>query len=215
MIIDRYYYITCWTGGTGEQVEREEEIAQESHQAGVDGDHGVRAVLVAVLDHSGGVDLHSAQTVPVQDCHHDIPVGRLPELQQQRHEPNPVRVPQRQLQEELPEGVHVRRRQRRERGPAPGEQHVPAQTPWRVGTVRRRQDRTGHHHTMPGGERGWRRDRRLQQGRRERVLRRDGTVGEPHRTGQQGEHVHRPHHDVTVDVQRQRATRPVVRRSRL
>lgn len=205
-------------GGTGEQVEGEEEIAPEGDQAGVDGDHGVRAVLAAVLDHAGGADIHAAQTVPVQDRDHDIPVGRLPELQQQRHEPDPVRVPQRQLQEELPEGVHVRRRQGCERRAAPGEQHVPAAQPRRLGT--RRPHRPGHHHTVPSGDqrrgrRGRRRRgrrRRRMRGRRRRVLRRDGTVGlQPRRTGQQGEHVHRAHHDVPVNVQRQRrTTHPVV-----
>jgi len=199
-------------GRTGEQVEGEEEIAPEGDQAGVDGDHGVRAVLAAVLDHAGGADIHAAQTVPVQDRHHDIPVGRVPELQQQRHEPDPVRVPQRQLQEELPQGVHVRCGQGRERGPAPGEQHVPAPEPRRLG-ARRRPDRTGHHHTLPGGQRrnGRRRRGRLLQRRRRRLLRRDGTAGRPRRTGQQGEHVHSAHHDVPVHVQReQRATHPVV-----
>jgi len=203
-------------GGTGEQVEGEEEIAPEGDQAGVDGDHGLRAVLAAVLDHAGGADIHAAQTVPVQDRDHDIPVGRLPELQQQRHEPDPVRVPQRQLQEELPEGVHVRRRQGRERRAAPGEQHVPAAEPRRLGA--RRPHRPGHHHTVPPGDqrrgRRWRRGQRRGRvhGRRRRVLRRDGTAGlQPRRTGQQGEHVHRAHHDVPVNVQRQRrTTHPVV-----
>lgn len=191
-------------GGTGEQVEGEEKIAPEGDQAGVDGDHGVRAVLAAVLDHAGGADIHAAQTVPVQDRHHDIPVGRVLELQQQRHEPDPVRVPQRQLQEELPQSVHVRGRQGRERGPASGEQHVPAPEPRRFG-ARRRPDRAGHHHTVPGGQRRRRWGRRggLLQRRRRRVLRRDGTTCRTRRAGQQGEHVHRAHHDVPVHVQRQ------------
>lgn len=99
----------------------------------------------------------------------------------------------------------MRRGQGRERGPAPGEQHVPAQEPRRLGA--RRSHRTGHHHTVPGGQR---RRRRRVQGRRGRVLRRDGTAGRPRRAGQQGEHVHRAHHDVPVHVQRQRAAHPVV-----
>lgn len=110
-----------------EQVQGQEALASQGHQAGVDGDHRLRDMLAALLAHPDSADLHTAQSVSNGHYHHHIPAGAVPELLQQRDESNTLRLLERQLQEELLEGVHVHSRQGRECHVAHREQRVPAQ----------------------------------------------------------------------------------------